>query len=198
MSTSLRVSVLLLASAFTVSAQSTTPQPRRWEFRLASGSFVPTGDGRDVNKQAQMSVAQLSWMPRPSLAISGSFGWARSRDLGSVNTPKLDIFMSDVGIEIRPVQWFAGHAVTFSPFAGLGAGARSYNYRSLDVDATHNLAGYGTLGGEFVAGRAGLRLEARNYMSGYKPLMGVGKSDTHNDIVFMVALRLTPRRAAQR
>jgi hypothetical protein len=75
---------------------------------------------------------------------------------------------------------------------------RSYNYRSLDVDATHNLSGYATLGGEFAAGRAGLRLEARNYMSGYKPLMGAGKSDTHSDIVFMVALRFTRQRAAQR
>ncbi|MDP1892460.1 MAG: hypothetical protein Q8K55_16365 [Gemmatimonadaceae bacterium] len=198
MSISLRIAGLLVASAVTVSAQSHTPQPRRWEFRLASGAFVPTGSGRDVNKQAQMSTFQLSWAPRSALAISGTFGWARSRDLGSANAPKLDIFMSDVGVEVRPAQWFAGHAVTFSPFAGLGAGVRSYNYRSLDVDATHNLAGYGTLGGEFVAGRAGLRLEARNYMSGYKPLVGFGKADMHNDIVFTVALRLTRHRAAQR
>lgn len=202
MSNALRIAVLILAPTLAptlaASAQSTAPQPRRWEFRLASGSFVPTGSERGVLKQAQLSAAQLTWMPRSSLALSATFGWARSRDLGSADTPKLDIFMSDVGMELRPAQWFAGHAVTFSPFAGLGAGARSYNYRSLAVDATHNLSGYGTLGGELAAGRAGLRLEARNYMSGYKPLAGAGRSDTHRDVVYMVALRFTRQRTAQR
>jgi hypothetical protein len=198
MSIALRTAALLLVSTFTAFAQTDTPQLRRWEFRLASGSLVPTGGERDVIKPAQMSAAQLTWTPQPSFALSATFGWARSRDLGSASEPRLDVFMSDVGVELRPAPWFAGRAVTFSPFGGLGAGVRSYNYRSLDVDATHNLSGYATLGGEFAAGRAGLRLEARNYMSGYKPLMGAGKSDTHSDIVFMVALRFTRQRAAQR
>ena len=165
---------------------------------MASGTLVPTGVEKDVIKSADLTAAQLSWMPRPSLAISGTFGWARSRDLGSVNTPKLDVFMSDVGVELRPAQWFAGRAVTFSPFGGLGAGVRSYNYRSIDADARHNASGYGTVGGEIGAGRVGLRLEARNYISGFKPLVGAGKTDTRNDIVFMVALRFSRHRAAKR
>jgi hypothetical protein len=78
--------------------------------------------------------------------------------------------------------------VTFSPFAGVGAGARSYNYRKLDVDATHNLAAYGAVGGELGMGRVGLRLEARNYATGFRPLVGVGKSDMRNDVVVMAAL----------
>lgn len=194
----LGLAVLLAAPTHTVVAQADTPQPRRWEFRLASGELMPMGGERDVIRQAQLSAAQLSWLPRPSLALSATFGWARSRDRGSVNEPKLDVFMSDVGVELRSATWFAGHAVTFSPFAGLGAGARSYNYRSLGVDATHNLSGYGAIGGELAAGRAGLRLEARNYTSGYKPLVGAGTSDTHRDVVFMVALRFSRQRAAQR
>lgn len=198
MSITLRTAVLLLTVASSVAAQSNTTRPSRWEFRIASGAFVPTGGERNVIKQAELSAAQLSWMPRPSLAVSATFGWARSRDVSSVNAPKLDVFMSDVGVELRPAQWFARRAVTFSPFAGLGAGARSYNYRSLDVDATHNLSGYGAVGGEMATGRLGLRLEARNYMSGFKPLVGAGRSETHSDIVYMAALRFTRQRAAQR
>jgi hypothetical protein len=79
--------------------------------------------------------------------------------------------------------------VTFTPFAGVGAGARSYNYRNLDVDATHNVAGYGTVGGELGMGRVGLRLEVRDYVTGFKPLVGGGTADTRNDVVILVGLR---------
>jgi hypothetical protein len=178
-------------------AQASASQPGAWELRFTSGAFVPTGTQRNFLKDAQISAAQLSWVVRPSLAITGTFGWARSRDLNSIDTPKLDVFTSDLGVEVRPRQWFAGRAVTVSPFAGLGAGARSYNYRTLDVGATHNLAGYGTLGGDLGIGRVGLRLEARNYVTGFKPLAGAGRSDTRNDVVFTAALTIKKRRAPQ-
>jgi hypothetical protein len=119
---------------------------------------------------------------------SSAFAWARSRDVASLGNPKLDVFTSDVGVEARPVQW-GGRAVSFSPFAGLGAGARSYNYRKLAVDATHNVAGYGTVGGEIGMGRVGLRLEVRDYATAFKPLVGAGKAETRNDVVMMVGLR---------
>ncbi len=180
---------LLLSSANASQAQTSAPQSRTWELRVTSGAFIPTGSQRDVLKDAQMTAAQLSWVVTPSVAINGTFTWARSRDVGSADTPKLDVFTSDVGVEARPVQWFGGRAVTFSPFAGVGAGARSYNYRKLDVDATHNLAAYGAVGGELGMGRVGLRVEARNYATGFRPLVGAGRSDMRNDVVVMAALR---------
>jgi hypothetical protein len=187
---------LLLSSARISVAQSTS-LAKTWEFRVTSGAFVPTGNQRNFLKSAQVTAAQLSWVVRPSLAITGTFGWARSRDVASFDTPKLDVFTSDFGIEARPAEWFANHAVTFSPFAGLGAGARSYNYRKLDVDATNNLAGYGTMGGELGMGRVGLRLEVRDYATGFRPLVGAGKSDTRNDVVIMAGLRFNRHRASQ-
>lgn len=182
---------ILLSSTHTSAAQTSAPQARTWELRFTSGAFVPTGNQRNFLKDAQVSAAQLSWVVRPSLALTGTFGWARSRDIHTVDAPKLDVFTSDVGVEARSPKWFADRAVTFSPFVGLGAGARSYNYRKLDVDATNNLAGYGTAGGELGIGRVGVRLEVRDYASGFKPLVGAGKSDTRNDVVMMVGLRLT-------
>jgi hypothetical protein len=182
----------LIASTNVVSAQE-TPKTSGWEFRVNSGAFVPTGDQRTALKDAQVSAAQLSWVVRPSLAVTGTFGWARSRDLLSVDTPKLDVFTSDLGIEARGGEMFAEHAITFSPFAGIGAGARSYNYRNLDVDATNNLAGYAAVGGELGYRRLGLRLEVRDYAAGFKPLIGTGKSDLRNDVVVMVGLRFNRR-----
>jgi hypothetical protein len=188
---------ILLSSTRTSTAQTSAPQPRTWELRFTSGALVPTGNQRNSLKDAQISAAQVSWLVRPSLAVTGTFGWARSRDLMSVDTPKLDVFTSDLGVEARPAQWFAECAATFSPFVGLGVGARSYNYRNLDVDATNNLAGYGTVGGELGIGRVGLRLEARNYVTGFKPLVGAGKSESRNDVVIMAGLRFDRQRATQ-
>jgi hypothetical protein len=184
---------LLLSSTRTSSAQTSAPPSKSWELRFSSGALVPTGNQRNSLKDAQVSAAQLSWVVRPSLAITGTFGWASSRDLASVGAPKLDVFTSDLGVETRPAQWFTERAVSFSPFLGLGAGARSYNYRKLDVDAAHNLAGYAGVGGEIGIGRVGLRVEVRDYVAGFKPLIGAGKSDTRNDVVIMAALRFKKR-----
>jgi hypothetical protein len=188
---------MLLSPTRTSLAQTSAPQAGAWELRFTSGAFIPTGNQRNFLKDAHVSAAQLSWVVRPSLAITGTFGWAPSRDIASVDTPKLDVFTADLGVEARPGEWFAEGAVTFSPFAGLGAGSRSYNYRKLDVDATNNLAGYATVGGELGIGRVGLRLEVRDYVTGFKPLVGVGKSDTRSDVVIMAGLRFNRHRASQ-
>ena len=123
----------------------------------------------------------------PAVAITGTFGWARSRDVASIDEPKLDVFTYDVGAEARAPR--LGGALWFSPFAGIGAGARSYNYRNLHVDATHNPAAYASVGGEVGKGRLSLRIEARDYVTGFKPLDGRAGTDTRNDVVVMAGLR---------
>jgi hypothetical protein len=182
------IAAALLLSARTSTAQTPASRPTRIELRVTSGALVPTGYQRNSLKDAQVTAAQVSWFVRPSLAVTGTFAWARSRDLATANTPKLDAFTSDVGVEARGGQWFAARALTFSPFMGLGGGARSYNYRKLDVDATHNLAGYGAIGGEVGIKRVGLRLEVRDYATGFRPLVGGGTSDVRNDVVIMAGL----------
>ncbi|MEO7458351.1 MAG: hypothetical protein ABIY52_18980 [Gemmatimonadaceae bacterium] len=188
---------LIALSSHIAAAQVSAPGARTWEFRVTGGAFVPTGGQRSVLADAQATAAQLSWLVRPSLALTGTFGWARSRDVASIDSPKLDVFTSDVGVEVRPVPWFAERAVSFSPFAGMGAGARSYNYRNLDVDATNNLAGYVSAGGELGVRRVGLRLEVRDYATGFKPLAGTGTPATGNDVVFMVGVRFNRQVASQ-
>jgi hypothetical protein len=158
---------------------------------------VPTGDQRHALGDAHVTALQVSRVLSPRFALTGSFAWARSRDLGSVDAPKLDVFTSDLGVEVRSAEMLTDGPVAVSLFAGLGAGLRSYNHRSLHVDATHNVAGYGALGGELGMGRVGLRLEVRDYVSGFEPLIGPGTSEVRNDMVITLSLRFNRQRASQ-
>ena len=186
------------SAASTLSAQSTDnaaapASAGRWEFLATTGAVVPTGAQRNAIKSGNLSAAQLTFVVRPALAITATAGWARTRDIATIGDPKLDAFTYDLGAEVRSNRWTAGESMTLRTFAGAGAGARSYNYRSLDVDATHNVAAYGSLGGEVGYRRVQLRLEARDYVSSFKPLTGTGAADTRNDVVLMAGLRIVGR-----
>lgn len=195
--TSLCIAGLILCSTNAVAAQTIAPATRSWEFRAPSGALVPTGDQRHFVKDAQVTAAQLSWVVRPQVALTGTFAWARSRDLAAGDAPRLDVFTSDLGVEARSVHRSISESVTYRTFAGFGAGARIYNHRTLNVDATSNPAGYGSVGGELFGGRAGLRLEVRDYVTGFQPLTGTGRSVMRNDVVVMAALSIRVRRAGE-
>ena len=184
-----------LLEAGQAGAQEPVTGASKWELRSTTGGMMPTGDQRQVLENAQLSGAQLAWAVHPAVAITGSFSWARSRDLLTTSTPKVDVFTSDVGVELCPKVWRTEQGTTFRSFASTGLGARSYNYRKLDVDATHNLAGYVGAGGEVGFGRIGLRLEVRDYVAGFKPLTGVGSAETRNDVVIMGGVRFNRRRS---
>jgi hypothetical protein len=184
---------MILVSAERGVAQAPAAAPSRWEFRVPGGAFVPTGAQRHDLKDGRLTAAQVAWVARPRLALAGTIGWARSRDLATAGAPRVEVFLADVGVEARSGERALGRGTTLRVLAGLGAGARSYNHRKPGVDATHNLAGYGSAGGEVDAGRLALRLEARNYATGFKPLLGSGRSELRNDVVIMAALRLGTR-----
>ena len=188
------VVAFVVSKGSTARAQDVTPHKPHFEFIVNSGTIVPTGTQRDAIKRGDVTAAQLAYVIRPSFAITASVGWARTRDVASVGDPKLDMFTYDIGGEVRANQLLAGKTLSFSPFAGVGAGGRSYNYRSLAVDATHNLAAYGSAGGEVGIGRrVKLRIEARDYLTGFKPLDGRVGNETRNDVSVMMGLRLKVR-----
>ena len=191
---------IILAAAVTSSAIAPTylsaqePEPQaapakasHWELRVPGGALVPTGAQRDAIKRGNLTAIQVAYLARPTFAVTSTLGWARSRDVATAGAPKLDVFTYDVGAELRAPRQ------VFSPFAGIGAGGRSYNYRKLDVDATHNLAAYGSVGGELGVRRVRIRLEARDYVGGFKPLGGEGTARTGNDVVVMAGVRIVSR-----
>ena len=161
--TALSVGALLASasSAFAQSAPARAPE-HRWELLFSTGALVPTGVQRSVVKDAPLSTAQLSYVIRSRFAVTTMVGWARSRDIATAGDPKLDVFTYDVGAEVRAPRLIASETMSLAPFVGVGAGSRSYNYRRLDVDATHNLAGAGASATRNdVVALVGLRLTKR-------------------------------------
>ena len=63
--------LLLSAAATPARAQEAAP---RWQFRVASGSLLPTGAQRDAVKRAPMIAAQLSRGITPAIAVVSTIG----------------------------------------------------------------------------------------------------------------------------
>jgi hypothetical protein len=182
---------VLAASA--VNAQEVTSRgPTRLEFRPFVGAYIPTGDQRDLLQDAVLVGAQASYALLPQLALTGTFGWSPSKDRITAGDPTLDIYQYDLGAEARAPSWYRSEfgGWDFTPFAGLGVGGRTYNYRDLDVGSKTDVAGYGALGGELGIGRIGVRLEARDYVSRFTPLTGGGDAKTRNDVTVAAGLTL--------
>jgi hypothetical protein len=183
---------LFALSAFTTRAAAQNAvayHSNGFELRPYVGAYIPTGDQRDLLKDAVLVGGQASYRINPNFAVTGTLGWSPSEDRVTPGNEKLDLWSYDVGGELRAPSWLQSGALDFTPFVGLGAGARTYNYRDLDVDSKTNFAGYGMLGGELGFGRFGFRLEARDYVSQFKPFDG-GDSKTRNDVTLATGLTL--------
>lgn len=181
----------LLAFSHPVAGAAAVPdKSSRWEFVTSSGGIVPTGAQRQAIAKGALTTAQLSRIVRPSLAITATLGWARSRDLAFAGDNALDILGADLGAELRGVRWTAGRAFTVRPFAAIGAGARQYNSRHLAVDVTNTAAAYLGAGGEVGVRRVRVRLEARDYVT--RP-GGAGAAGSRNDVALMAGVRWVSR-----
>ena len=159
-----------------------------FELRPFAGAYLPTGDQRDLLEDALLVGAQGSWRALPQFAVTGTFAWAPSKDRVQVGDETLDLYQYDIGAELRAPAWYQAGSWDFTPFASLGVGGRTYSYRDLEVDSKTNVAGYGALGGEFGFRSVGLRLEARDYVSRFEPLIGSGEKSTRNDITVAAGL----------
>lgn len=195
-----RVALGVLASAFAVLALTGMAEPAAaqvggpsslsqgvFEVRPFAGAFFATGDQRDLLDDAFLTGLQASVRIIPALAVTGTFGWSPNKDL-ITSSEKLDIFQYDVGVEARAASLAGNGRVDFSPFIGAGLGGRTYSYRDLDADSRTHFNGYGAVGGDLGFGRVGLRVEARDYISRFKPLIGEGDAEARNDIALAAGL----------
>jgi hypothetical protein len=160
----------------------------QFEVRPFVGAYIPTGDQRDVLKDAVLVGGQASWRLIPALALTGTFGWSPSKDRITAGNQTLDIYQYDLGAELRAPSGYSAGFAELTPFVGLGAGGRTYSYRDLDVGSTSNFDGYGAVGGDVGFGPIALRIEGRDYVSQFKPLTGTGSTKTRNDIALAAGL----------
>lgn len=159
------------------------------EIRPMAGAYILTGDQRDFLDDSFMAGAQASWLATQRLAVTGSFGWMRPDESASTSLNRVNIMQYDAGLEGR-LPSSVGEAWSFTPFVGLGAGARTYDYSDISADSKTFFSGYAGLGGELAYRSVGLRLEGRNYISRFEPLLTTGERTTRNDVTLSAALNL--------
>src|SRR5688500_18977048 len=155
--------VFALSAALSTSAQAQdVTTSNGFELRPYAGAYIPTGNQRDLLKDAVLVGGQASYRILPQLAITGTVGWSPSKDRITPGDETVDLWQYDLGAELRAPSWQRWGTLDFTPYVGLGGGGRTYSYRDLDVDSKTNIAGYGVLGSEVGFGRFGLRVEARD------------------------------------
>lgn len=181
-----------MAPAATSQPQAAPSSAAKWSFLVTEGSVHPTGAQRQAIARGRATAAQLSYSVVPAFAVNTTLGWARSRDLSSLGDAKVDVFSYDIGAEVRTPVPPTGRGFAVRPFAGVGAGARSYNYRGAGLDSTHTGSAYVSGGAEVGMGRVRLRVEVRDYVTGLGFNRG-GPSSTRNDVVVMTGLRFVKR-----
>ena len=195
---------LLLAAATgpaSAAAQQVPGLGRGIEIRPFAGALVPTGDQRDLLEDAVLTGVQLGYRFGPRLSVVGTAAWSPSTDRstwGPTNSPyrdqDVDLFQYDLGLEGRLPGAFGTPSVAVTPFASIGAGGRTYDYRHVEsVDAETHVVGFVGLGTE-IGPRSGwwaVRLEARDYVGAFKGLRGeLTDREARNDVVLAAGLTL--------
>jgi hypothetical protein len=154
----------LLLCGSTASAQ-IIPIPRL-EVRPWVGAKVPTGIQRNVFAAAPAAGVQGAIEMTRAMHMVATLGWSPARSKLDVANRGTDVFEYDVGIEYNLLFPLAGRWEV-KPFAGGGAGARTYRYDAEGLPSNTPLTAYGSLGTELQRGLLALRIEARGYLHGF-------------------------------
>jgi hypothetical protein len=157
------------------------------EIRPFVGAFIPTSDHRQDFKAATVVGGQAALELNENFHVlsSVSFMYGHNR-FGVGNTDNTYIWQYDVGGEMNLVNEMANDWF-FRPFVGLGAGARTYDYRATGMKSKTCTAGYGALGTEFQNGPVALRIEGRDYLTCFQSPI-TGKRQTRNDATFALGM----------
>lgn len=153
------------------------------------GAYVPTGEQRRDVEPSPFVGVQLGVRLRPRVALVGNVGVAQAErrrlPAGSRGVVLPDV--DDAGLEVAGAEP-RRERLHLVPFAGAGLGGRTYRYDRLAETSRTVAAGYAGAGGEVHLGRAGVRLEARDYLSRSASPSGAAAGAVRNDVVLAVGL----------
>jgi hypothetical protein len=168
----------LMLTASALGAQNGTRGPQA-EIRPFVGAYIPTGGLRDRFETATMVGAQGALELSQNLHVLGTLAWTDGHNKFGLNINGTHIWQYDIGGEFNLVEPLGGGWM-LRPFAGLGAGFRTYDFKG-DLETKSCSAGYGALGSELQKGAVAFRLEARDYALCYQSPV-TGKKSTRSDL----------------
>jgi hypothetical protein len=183
------LATLLVLGASSAAAQ-VTAATGTLEIRPFVGAYVPVGAMRDEFKAATMRGVQGAMELSRHLHVLAGGSWTHGHSKLLPSNDVTYVWQYDTGVEANLVRALSGGWL-WRPFAGLGVGGRTYDYRKADVATRTCTAGYGALGSELQMGTVGLRLEGRDYLSCYKsPLTAARRTRSDLGLSFGVAYHL--------
>ena len=161
----LAVMFLICASAAS-SASAQIIEIPKLEIRPWIGARIPTGPQGDIFRTAPVYGAQAAIEMTRTFHMIGTLAWSPGQSRMDVVDQDVDVFEYDLGVEYNFLIPLSD-AWDLKPFAGGGAGARTYLYGSRDLESSTPLTAYGSLGTELQRGRAAFRIESRGYLHGF-------------------------------
>lgn len=155
----------------------------RLELRPFAGMYVPAGSMADDFKSATLFGIQPALELNQNFHILGTLGWTDGRSkIGALTDDRAALWQYDLGLEVNGFKDI-GYGWLFRPFAGVGAGARTYDYEASGVGSRTCTSGYGALGTEFQKLAIALRAESRGYVNCFKQPL-TNKKLTRADMTF--------------
>ena len=176
-----RTHLMLLFALVTVHATAHSQSDAYWELRPIAGIAIPLGAHRGVFGDAAFVGAGSSIRLSATWDLVASFAIRSQSAKYPVADGHVHVLVYNAGIErlYRPRDQTTRGA--WVPFAGLGVGGRSNDFRSRELSSTSCYAAYGNAGVAYEKPRTALRLEIRDnvfcYRSPVAPFNETGRNE---------------------
>ena len=158
-------------SAQTTQAQTSADEPTRWEIVVPSGTLLPTGAQRDAIKRGNMTALQLNYVATSGVRdhIHGRLGaQPRRRNIRRSEARRVHVRRRRRSAR---AELDRGQRGDLQPVRGSRRGRTelqlSQARRRRDAQLRRRTR---SVGGELGVRRVRVRLEARDYVTGFKPL----------------------------
>ena len=151
---------------------------------LLLGGFVPSGHSRSTLSNGYAIGAQIGMGLTPRVATVAT-AFVTQTKFRAIDVNEVTLVQYDVGLEFAPgAPHESIHRVI--PFAGFGAGGRTYDVRDANTATRTYFAAYLSAGAEIRLQRLAFRMEARGYAS--RQEAAAGASVTRTDIAGLAGL----------
>lgn len=179
----MRYGLMVVATSLCLGSVATAqddPGPRL-EVRAFGGALFPTGtQRRDFKTGTTLGVQGGLEVGRyVHLVATGAWTHGHAKFTG-FSDDLTYIWHYDAGAEFN--AFFEGDLFNFRPFAGVGAGGRTYAYQASGQSARTSATMYGALGSELQFGSVALRAEARDYVDFFESPLTDRRSN-RNDVL---------------